>query len=183
MRAVVFHGARDVRVEDVREPDGALLPDEVLLAPRWCGICGTDLHEYAMGPIVIPRDPHPLTGARLPQVLGHEFSADVVGVGAAVTETRVGDRVSVMPLVFCGVCAYCRRGLNHLCPVMGCVGLSWNGGGLASLAVVRESNVSVLPDELTYEQGALIEPAAVAAWFVARAGVRPRDAVLVPGAR
>ena len=47
MRAVVYHGARDVRVEDVPEPDGALLPDEVLLAPRWCGICGTDLHEYA----------------------------------------------------------------------------------------------------------------------------------------
>jgi (R,R)-butanediol dehydrogenase / meso-butanediol dehydrogenase / diacetyl reductase len=182
MHAVVYHGARDVRVEDVPEPDGALLRDEVLLAPRRCGICGTDLHEYAMGPIVIPREPHPLTGARLPQVLGHEFSADVVAVGAGVTETRVGDRVSVMPLVFCGACAYCRRGLNHLCPMMGCVGLSWKGGGLASFAVVRESNVSVLPDELTYEQGALIEPAAVAAWSVARAGVRPGDAVLVTGA-
>src|SRR5947209_13143195 len=115
MRAVVYHGARDVRVEEIPEPDGALRPEEVLLAPRWCGICGTDLHEYAAGPIVIPTDPHPLTGARLPQVLGHEFSADVVAVGAGVAAARVGDRVSVMPLVTCGACAYCRRGLDHLC--------------------------------------------------------------------
>jgi (R,R)-butanediol dehydrogenase / meso-butanediol dehydrogenase / diacetyl reductase len=182
MRAVVYHGARDVRVEEVAEPEGALGPDEVLIAPRCCGICGTDLHEYVSGPIVIPSEPHPLTGARLPQVLGHELAADVVDVGDAVTGVRAGDRVSILPLVFCGRCDPCRRGLNHLCVRMGCVGLSWRWGGLAPLAVVREHNVAVLPDELSYEQGALIEPAAVAAWSVVRAGVRPRDSVVVTGA-
>jgi len=182
MRAIVFHGARDVRVEEVPEPDGALRPDEVLIAPRCCGICGTDLHEYAAGPIVIPSEPHPLTGARLPQILGHELAADVVAVGGEVTVTRVGDRVSVMPLLTCGRCHFCRRGLRHLCVAMGCVGLSWAWGGMAPLAVVREQNVAVLPDRLTYEQGALIEPAAVAAWSAARAGVRAGDAVMVTGA-
>ena len=182
MRAIVFHGARDVRVEEVPEPDGALRADEVLIAPRCCGICGTDLHEYAAGPIVIPSEPHPLTGARLPQILGHELSADVLAVGREVTVTRVGDRVSVMPLLSCGRCHFCRRGLRHLCVAMGCVGLSWAWGGMAPLAVVREQNVAVLPDRLTYEQGALIEPAAVAAWSAARAGVRAGDAVMVTGA-
>jgi (R,R)-butanediol dehydrogenase/meso-butanediol dehydrogenase/diacetyl reductase len=114
--------------------------------------------------------------------MGHELAGDVVAVGAGVTSVRAGDRVSVMPLLSCGRCHHCRRGLNHLCSVMGCVGLSWRSGGLAELAVVREDNVSVLPDELSYEQGALIEPAAVAAWSAARGGVRPGDTVLVTGA-
>lgn len=82
----------------------------MLLRPFFCGICGTDLHEYAFGPIVIPTEPHALTGASAPQVLGHEFSAEVVEVGAEVTTARPGDRVSVMPLVTCGECYYCRRG-------------------------------------------------------------------------
>ena len=62
MRAAVFHAARDVRVEDVPEPSG-LGDREVLLRPLWCGVCGTDLHEFAQGPIVIPVEPHPLNGS------------------------------------------------------------------------------------------------------------------------
>src|SRR5947209_15612382 len=164
MRAVVYHGARDVRVEEIPEPDGALRPEEVLLAPRWCGICGTDLHEYAAGPIVIPSDPHPLTGAALPQILGHEFSAEVVEVGREVETVRRGDRVAVMPLVFCGECYYCRRGVKHLCTKMGCTGLSWAWGGLGDLAVVPDYQVVRLPDAVSDLQGALVEPAAVACY-------------------
>ena len=72
------------------------------LKPLWCGICGTDLHEYAVGPIVIPTTPHRLNGSIAPQILGHEFSGEVLEVGADVRSVRVGDRVSVMPLLFCG---------------------------------------------------------------------------------
>ncbi len=182
MRAVRFHAARDIRVEDVDEPSGALDPREVLIRPRWCGICGTDLHEYVAGPIVTPVEPHPLTGARLPQILGHELSADVVAVGSAVTSAQPGDRVSIMPLAYCGECFYCSRGLNHVCERMGCVGLSWAWGGMAEAAVVLDYQVAVLPDALTYEQGALIEPTAVAAYGVARGNVGPGDSVLVAGA-
>jgi (R,R)-butanediol dehydrogenase / meso-butanediol dehydrogenase / diacetyl reductase len=74
MRAARYHQARDIRVEQVPEPN-ALGPQELLVRPRLCGICGTDLHEYIAGPIVTPTEPHSLTGASNPQILGHEFSA------------------------------------------------------------------------------------------------------------
>ena len=182
MRAVRFHAARDIRVEDVEEPGEDLGPHDVLIHPRLTGICGTDLHEYLAGPIVTPAEPHPLTGARTPQILGHELSADVVAVGSAVRTTAPGDRVAIMPLVFCGHCYFCRRGLNHLCETMGCVGLSWAWGGMSAAAVVLDYQVAVLPDELSYAQGALVEPASVAAYGVARGDVRPGDTVLVTGA-
>jgi (R,R)-butanediol dehydrogenase/meso-butanediol dehydrogenase/diacetyl reductase len=180
MRAVRFHAARDIRVEDVPEPADPG-PHELVLKPRLCGICGTDLHEFMAGPIVTPTEPHPLTGAQNPQILGHEFSADVVAVGDDVTTARPGDRVAVMPLAFCGECYYCVRGDNHLCVRMGCVGLSWAWGGLGSLASVNEYQVAVLPSALSYEQGALIEPAAVAVYGIERGGVRPGDSVLITG--
>ena len=182
MRAVRFHAARDIRIEDVPEPSGELGPRQVLVRPRSVGICGTDLHEYLAGPIVTSVAPHPLTGAALPQILGHEFAADVEAVGAEVRHVRPGDRVSIMPLAYCGDCHFCRRGLNQLCTRMGCVGLSWAWGGFASHAVVEHYQAWLLPDSLSYEQGALIEPAAVAAYGVARAGVDPGDTVLVTGA-
>jgi (R,R)-butanediol dehydrogenase/meso-butanediol dehydrogenase/diacetyl reductase len=181
MKAAVYHGDHDIRVEDVPPPAGPGA-GEVLIRPYWCGICGTDLHEYAMGPIVIPSGPHPLNGSQLPQILGHEFSAEVIEVGSGVTAVEAGQRVSIMPLLYCGVCYYCRRGLNHLCVSMACVGLSFGWGGIAESAVVPASHVSVLPDEVSDLQGALVEPAAVAAYGVDTAGVRPGDTVLVTGA-
>ena len=100
----------------------------------------------------------------LPQILGYEFSTDVEAVEAAVTHVKPGDRIWVMPLAYCGDCFFCRRGLNHLCTRMGCVGLSWDWGGFAPLAIVEDYQSWPLPDSLSYEQGALIEPAAVAAY-------------------
>jgi (R,R)-butanediol dehydrogenase / meso-butanediol dehydrogenase / diacetyl reductase len=181
MRALRFHDARDLRIEEVDEPAGPA-EDEVVVRVASCGICGTDLHEYVAGPIVTPVEPHPLTGAQNPQILGHEFSGEVVAIGTAVTSVREGDRVAIMPLAYCGRCAYCRRGFQHLCATMGCVGLSHAWGGMAQLATVAEYQIVRLPDEVTYQQGALIEPAAVAAYGVERAGVAPGDRVLVTGA-
>ncbi len=181
MRAARYYGQKDIRVEDVaaariREPD------DVLIAPSYCGICGTDLHEYAVGPIVTPTSPHPLTGATLPQVLGHEFSARVLEVGPAVRDVRPGDRVAVMPAIVCGRCRYCRRGQGHLCVQFACTGLSAETGGMAELAVVKEYQAARLPDEVSDLEGAVVEPAAVAAYGVERAGVTGGDVVLVTGA-
>lgn len=181
MRAVVYHGPSDIRVEDVAEP-GHPRPGEVLVAPLWCGICGTDLHEYTSGPIVTPIVPHPLTGARNPQVLGHEFSATVVETGEGVTSVRKGERVSIMPLIFCGRCDMCRRGRNHMCRIMGCTGLSSSSGGLSELAMVQEYQVARLPDDVSDVQGAAVEPAAVALYGVERAGFPAGGRVLVAGA-
>jgi (R,R)-butanediol dehydrogenase/meso-butanediol dehydrogenase/diacetyl reductase len=181
VRALRFHAARDLRIEEVAEP---LAPGEgqVVVRVATCGICGTDLHEYIAGPIVTPVEPHPLTGAQNPQILGHEFAGDVTAVGPGVTRVEEGDRVSIMPLAYCGTCAYCRRGLQHLCATMACVGLSHAWGGMAELARVAEYQVVRLPEEVTHSQGALIEPTAVAAYGVERAGVSPGDRVLITGA-
>ncbi|MDA8927292.1 2,3-butanediol dehydrogenase [Aquiluna sp.] len=181
MKAAVFYGAKDIRVEQIAEP-GDLGPNDVRLKPHYCGICGTDLHEYAMGPIVIPSTPHSLNGSVLPQVLGHEFSAEILEVGAAVKHVSTGDRVSVMPLLYCGECYYCRRGLNHLCQSMACVGLSFQWGGIAEQAIVPATHVNKLHDNMSMRAGALVEPTAVAAYGVDRAGVRPGDTILVTGA-
>ena len=181
MRALRFHAARELRIEEVAEPPAPGRGDVVVRIVT-CGICGTDLHEYVAGPIVTPVEPHPLTGAQNPQILGHEFAGDVVATGTGVTRVAEGDRVAIMPLAYCGRCAYCRRGLQHLCTTMACVGLSHAWGGMAEFATVAEYQVVRLPESVTYVQGALIEPTAVAAYGVERAGVRPGDRVLVTGA-
>jgi (R,R)-butanediol dehydrogenase / meso-butanediol dehydrogenase / diacetyl reductase len=181
VRALRFHGARDLRIEDVEEPAGPG-EGEVVVQVASCGICGTDLHEYVAGPIVTPVEPHPLTGAQNPQILGHEFSGEVVATGAGVASVREGDRVAIMPLAYCGSCTYCRRGLQHLCATMACVGLSHAWGGMGQLATVAEYQIVKLPDEVSYQQGALIEPTAVAAYGVERGGVASGDRVLITGA-
>jgi (R,R)-butanediol dehydrogenase/meso-butanediol dehydrogenase/diacetyl reductase len=181
IRALRLHGHRDIRIEDVPEPDEDLGDRDVLLRSRRVGICGTDLHEYLDGPMLATTSPHPLTGACLPQILGHEFSADVLVVGHEVSSVKPGDRVAVMPLFFCGRCASCGRGRPQTCERLGAVGLNWAWGGMGELAVVAEHQVAVLPDEVTDVQGAMVEPAAVAIHSVTTAGVKVGDAVLVTG--
>ncbi len=182
MRAVRFHAAKDIRVEDVAEPSDELAPDDVLVEPFCTGICGTDLHEYIAGPIVTPAEPHIYTGAQNPQILGHEFSARVDRIGSAVESVAPGDRVSVQPLVAPRNDYYGKRGLYHLSPKLGCIGLSWAWGGMAEKAVIKDYNAQPVPDSLTDEQGAMIEPAAVALYGVDRGGVTAGSTVLVSGA-
>jgi (R,R)-butanediol dehydrogenase/meso-butanediol dehydrogenase/diacetyl reductase len=180
VRAVVYHGPKDVRVESVPEPSSPG-PGEVLVQPLWCGICGTDLHEYISGPIVTPVKPHPLTGVTIPQIFGHELSASVAAMGEGVTSVREGDRVSIMPLIFCGRCDMCRLGKHHMCRIMACTGLSSSSGGLAEFALVNEYQVARLPDEVTDIQGAAIEPAVVAMYGVERAQFPGGGRVLITG--
>ena len=181
MRAARFHGKSDIRVEDVDVPR-IKASDDVLVEVLWCGICGTDLHEYMVGPIVTPVSPHPLTGVTIPQTLGHEFSARVVEAGADVTDVKVGDRVSIMPAIVCGRCHWCRRGLGHLCVKFACTGLSAETGGLAQYAVLKDYQLATLPDEVSDLEGAVVEPACVAAYGIDRVGVHGGDVVLVTGA-
>lgn len=181
MKAVRFHAAKDIRVEDVAPPSERLGANDVLLKPLVTGICGTDLHEYIAGPIVTPQVPHIYTGAKNPQILGHEFSAVVADKGSAVHNVAVGDRVSIQPLISPRDDYYGRRGLYHLSEKMGCVGLSWDWGGMAEYAVVNDYNVAVVPKGVSDIQAAMIEPAAVAVYAVDRGGVTSGSTVLVSG--
>src|SRR5271167_10811 len=181
MKAIRFYAKEDVRVDDVASPDG-MGDSQVMVKPLTCGICGTDLHEFAGGPIVTPKTPHKFTGAVLPQILGHEFSAEVVEIGRDVKRVHKGDRISIQPLVMPLDDYYSRRGLNHLSPSMGCIGLSWAWGGMGELAVINDYNANPIPDNVTDEQGAMVEPTAVALYGVDRAKVTGGSTVLITGA-
>jgi (R,R)-butanediol dehydrogenase/meso-butanediol dehydrogenase/diacetyl reductase len=181
MRALRFHAAKDLRHEEVQAP-GRPTGSQVLIAPVFAGICGTDVHEYAAGPLRTSVEPHPLTGGHVPQILGHELSAEVVEVGPDVRSLARGDRVSVMPLRSCGECAVCRAGQEQMCDLRAAVGLRHPWGGMADLALVDADQVFRMPDALTWEQGAMIEPTAVSWSAVRTGGVAEGDSVLVTGA-
>ena len=182
LRAAVYYGRRDVRIEDVPEPQ--LRPGHVKVKVEWCGICGSDLHEYVAGPISIPTpgNPHPLTGETLPVVLGHEFAGTVVEVGEGVTHLQVGDRVAVEPILACGECVACRRGAYNRCAKLGFIGLSGGGGGLAEYVVVPAVRAHRVPEGMTAEQAALVEPLAVGFHAVRQAGFVAGQTAAVFGA-
>ena len=180
MRAVRFHDRHQIRIDDVLPP-GELGGSQILVRPFYCGICGSDLHEYLHGPISPTREPHVFTGASMPQILGHEFSGRVEAIGPEVTTIAVGDRVSIQPQMAPADEYYGKRGLYQLSPKVGVVGLSWWWGGMADLAIVNDYNAFVVPDSVSDLQAALVEPAAVAVHAVDRAGVRPGWSVLISG--
>lgn len=182
MKALRFHAAKDLRIEDVPQPPQPG-PGEVLMRNRYVGICGTDLHEYSYGPIFIPKEPHPYTGAYGTQILGHEFGGVVEAVGEGVTHVKPGDRVSVQPLIMPRKGDYFSdRGLFHLSTDLALAGLSWHSGGMAEWALLNDYNVEVIPDEMSDEEAALVEPAAVAVYACDRGGVTAGASVLVTGA-
>ena len=181
MKAARFHGRGDIRVEEV--PDPQVRPGTVAVEVEWCGICGTDLHEYLEGPIFVPtaEAPHPLTGEGMPVTLGHEFAGVVAEVGAGVDDVRVGDRVVVEPYVVCGRCDACQQGRYNVCRTLGFVGLSGGGGGFSRYVVAERRWIHPLGD-LGTDVGALIEPLAVAHHAVRLSGARPGQSAVVFGA-
>ncbi|MEO0999528.1 MAG: zinc-binding dehydrogenase, partial [Pseudomonadota bacterium] len=126
--------------------------------------------------------PHAYAGAENPQILGHEFAARVLAVGDEVGHVAPGERISVQPLLSPRDDYYGKRGLYHLSPSMGCVGLSWAWGGMAEKAVVKDYNAQPVPEALSDAEAAMIEPAAVAVYGVDRGGVTAGSTVLVSGA-
>jgi len=179
MKALRWHRARDLRLEEVPDPPEPG-PHEAVIEVSWCGVCGTDLHEYLEGPHMIRTDPHPLTGASPPLALGHELSGTVRQLGRAVPGIAIGDRVTADPVWRCGVCYWCVRGEYHICPKSGSVGLA-SSGAFADRVTVPIAGLTRLPDSVSDEMAATAEPLAVGLHAVTRAGVRPGDNVLVVG--
>lgn len=181
MRAAVWHKRCDVRVEEVPDPPSPP-PGQVKVRIAWCGICGTDLHEFLGGPLYIPADePHPLTGAQAPIILGHELSGDVIEVGPGVTRVKLDDRVALCPIIGCQECEWCRSGLMGLCTNIAFLGVSWTGGGFAEYVNVHDYMCYRLPDEVSYEVGALVEPFAATFQAVKRAQVTLGETVAIVG--
>lgn len=178
--AAVWHGARDIRVEPrSRTP---LAPGEVRIRVAACGICGSDLHEYVDGPHAIPTEAvHPLSGRRAPLVIGHEFCGTVVEVAPDVSNIGKGQRVAVEPEYRCGRCAACLRGEYNQCRSMGFAGLMGDGG-MAEEAVVPAYMAHLLPDQVSFEQAAVLEPAAVAFHAIRRSGLSAGMRCVIAGA-
>lgn len=180
MRAAVYYGNHKVEVEDVPEP--SVRTGQVKVKVSHNGICGTDLHEYFDGPIFISPDaPHPLTGKNMPVVMGHEFSGVVTEVGADVSDVQTGDKVTIEPIYRCGECRPCRNGHYNLCQQIGFHGLMADGG-MAEYTVVPRNQVHHLPDSVSLEMGALVEPMSVAYHAAKLAEVNDQSSALIYGA-
>nr|AEV53933.1 2,3-butanediol dehydrogenase [Paenibacillus polymyxa] len=181
MQALRWHGIKDLRLENIEQP--AALPGKVKIKVEWCGICGSDLHEYVAGPIFIPENAqHPLTGEKSPIVMGHEFSGQFFDFGEGVTKIQVGDREVVEPVFACGECDACRQGKYNLCDKMGFLGLAGGGGGFSEYVAADEHMVHKIPESVSFEQGALVEPSAVALYAVRQIQLKVDDKAVVFGA-
>lgn len=180
MRAAVFYGREDLRLEDVEEPQAGV--GEVKVRVLHNGICGSDLHEYYHGPMTTRTTPHPLTGVKNPVIMGHELCGEVVQLGDEVEDLTVGDLVAVEPLETCGHCLFCGIGQYNHCPEVAFHGYNRSGGGLAQYTVVPRKMAHRLPAGVTARQGALIEPLGVA-WHTAnRCAVEAGQTVAIHGA-
>jgi len=165
--AAVYHGRHDIRVQEWPAPPSPPA-GWVTVAISFCGICGTDIDEYLHGPVVIPTAPHPLTGAKVPLVLGHEGAGVVVAAGAGAG-IDPGTRVGLENSVGCGHCPACLSGNRQLCPQLAVMGLMMDGA-LAAAVNVPAYMCAELPPGLPDEAGALAESLSVAVRAVRRAG-------------
>ncbi|GLB12173.1 hypothetical protein AtubIFM57258_009453 [Aspergillus tubingensis] len=179
MKAARFHGRGDIRVEEIEEPTCG--KGQVKMRPSFVGICGSDIHEYSGGPVLVPEKPHAITGTSLPVTLGHEFSGIVEEVGEDVTHISPGQRAVVRPTIFDRECIPCKQGYEHCCEKIGFIGLSGYGGGLAKYIVAPAEHFYTIPDNVSLEAAALVEPLAVAWHAVNISPFKPNDNVLVLG--
>ncbi|KAL2844098.1 chaperonin 10-like protein [Aspergillus pseudoustus] len=183
MNAIRWHGNSDgvtLRYEKIAKPE--LKPGWVLVKNAWCGICGSDLHEYIHGPKNGPLTPHPVTGEQLPTGVGHEFSGIVAGVGEGVSDLRIGEKVVVFPSIMDHTCYYCREEIFGLCQSRGFMGFSGYGGGMQEYVCVERIAIHKVPDHVPLDLAALTEPLAVAWHGVLLAQPKPTDIALVLGA-
>jgi (R,R)-butanediol dehydrogenase/meso-butanediol dehydrogenase/diacetyl reductase len=170
MRAGVYRGPDTVQVEDWPVPQ--LARGEVLVRVRYAGICGTD--------ILIRRGKHPRVVP--PRVLGHEIFGAVAEASAPADVTwKPGTRVAVYPLLSCGQCAPCREGASHVCEKLGLIGIDVDGG-IAEYVKAQPDQLFAIPDSVSDERAALVEPLSVAVHAVRTSGFRPGDTALVTGA-
>lgn len=180
MKAAVWHEKGDIRIADVADPKPGA--GQVKVRIKVCGICGSDLHEYKDGPFIIPSRPHPLTKREGgPVILGHEFSAEITELGEGVSRFGLGDRVVVNPLIYCGECHYCKLGQHIMCTKLGTFGFAADGA-FAEYGIFHEYSLLKLPDSVTDDMGAFVEPLAVAVHAVKRSRMKVGASVAIVGA-
>jgi len=174
MRALLLTDRRQFELTDFPTPEVG--PDDVLVRVAACGICGSDVHGYDGS-----------SGRRIPPIImGHEASGTVAAVGGNVREFGEGDRVTFDSMISCGRCSYCRRGEPNLCDHRRVLGVSCDEyrrhGAFAEYVVVPRHITYKLPDGVSFEQAAMIEPVSVAVHAVDLSPVKLGDTAVVVGA-
>lgn len=172
-RAAVLVRPGEIAIE--QRPVPAPAAREVLVEVASVGVCGSDVHWYEhgrIGDLVV----------RSPLVLGHECAGRVVAVGGGVTKHAIGDRVCLEPGVPCGRCRECRAGRYNLCADVAFFATPPVDGAFADFVTIHEDFAFALPDGMTDDVGALMEPLSVGIWACRKAGITAGDRVLVTGA-
>jgi L-iditol 2-dehydrogenase len=172
-RAAVMHGTHDVRLEDVPVPEPG--KDEVLVEIKAVGVCGSDVHYYEEGRIGSFVVEEPL-------ILGHESMGTVVALGDNASKHEIGDRVTLEPGVPDGTCRECRAGRYNLCPNVRFFATPPIDGAFTNYVSINEDFAFSLPDGLSDNAGALMEPLSVGIWACKKGRVTAGDHVLVTGA-
>ena len=177
MKAVRIHAPGDLRIEELLA--ATVQPDEVAVAVRIGGVCGSDLHYFRHGGFGSVR-------LRAPMILGHEVAGVITEAGASVVGLASGDRVAVNPSLACGTCRFCRAGADNLCRDMRFFGSAMRfphvEGGFRTTLVCKASQAVVLPEGLGFGAAAFAEPLAVCVHAIGRAGPLDGRRVLVTGA-
>ena len=167
MKAYVLHGPNDIRYEEMDVPTPA--KGEVLVEVKAAGVCGSDIPRIYQ------------TGAhKHPLIPGHEFAGVVSGIGEGVAEEWIGKRVGIFPLIPCGECGPCQNRQYEMCRNYDYVG-SRRDGAYAEYVVVPVNNLIELPDNVSYEAAAMLEPMAVAVHAMRRVSIKPSDTVVICG--
>lgn len=174
MKAALFYGGADIRVENVETPTPG--PGEVLVKVLSAGICGSDLHGYR-------GNRPPAAGG--PRLNGHELAGEIAAIGPDVTSLQVGQRVGVEPrhLIGCGQCRYCRRGDYHLCAELGRRGgKQIHSTGFAEYSLEDAAKVFPLPDHVSIEDASILDVYSCGVHALHLAPVTPMDSVVIYGA-
>jgi (R,R)-butanediol dehydrogenase / meso-butanediol dehydrogenase / diacetyl reductase len=167
MKALRWYGEKDIRYEDVPEPSPK--PGQIKVKVNLVGICGSEMSNYNS------------KGSHTALTLGHEFAGVVVELGKGVTDFKIGDRVTAVCYWYCNKCYYCEKGLYNLCINPSVLGHDADGG-MAEYAVGGERAFYKMPDNVSDELGALVEPISVALHGVRQGKVSPGDKVVIIGA-
>ncbi len=169
MKAAVYYDVNDIRIEDRELPE--LTDGEALIKMHACGLCGTDIHKVAHKTV------------KQGTVLGHEVGGEIVKLGKGVENFRLGDRIFIAHHVPCFTCPYCQKGHHTVCKQWKQTNIEPGGFSeyiRASALHVKHSMVK-LPDSMTYEQAAMMEPTACALRAIKRANIQPGDSVMIVG--
>ena len=173
MRASFLNSPGEVELRDIEMP--ALQADQVLIRVAAVGVCGSDVHYYQhgkIGPYVVD---HPL-------ILGHELSGTITAVGSDIPASRIGSRVAVEPQRPCRVCEQCKAGRYNLCPRMEFYATPPVQGAFCEYVAIQSDFAFDIPDNVSFEAAALIEPLSVGIWAAQRAQIQLGSRVLIAGA-